>query len=162
MFKWLYNESKSGYNVTVVVPTYKNTKFLMECLNSIFAASKKCNNFELLLGIDNCHDTLKLIANNTFLLNKKLRVFFFPKNVGPYIIRNTLACRAKYENILFFDSDDIMMENMLETLLSKFENKKVLKFKFYNFQNDKGYHDIENLTLSPIFGHGVFLIKKSR
>jgi glycosyltransferase involved in cell wall biosynthesis len=151
---------KKRYDISIVIPTYKNTKFLEECIKSAINSAKKCSNFEILLGIDNCYDTLKFISSNSWFLDKNIKVFFFSKNVGPYVIRNTLARFAKYDNILFFDSDDIMMEDMIETLLSKFNDKKILKFKFYNFENARGYHDIENLMLSPIFAHGVFLIKK--
>jgi glycosyltransferase involved in cell wall biosynthesis len=162
MINWLYNSSKKTHNVTIIIPTYKNTKFLMECLNSVLVSAKKCSNYEVLLGIDNCYETLKLVSNKIYLLKENVKIFFFPKNVGPYVIRNTLAQKAKYEDILFFDSDDIMMENTLETLLGKFKDKKILKFKFYNFYDGKDYKDIENLQISPIFSHGVFLIKKDK
>ncbi len=152
---------KKKYDLTVIIPTYKNTKFLTECIESVLVSAKKCANYEVLLGIDNCYETLNFISDKKFLLKEEVKIFFFPKNVGPYVIRNTLAQKAKYENILFFDSDDVMMDHMLETLLSKFDNKKILKFKFYNFNNEKTYYDVENLMLSPIFGHGVFLIKKN-
>jgi glycosyltransferase involved in cell wall biosynthesis len=160
MFKWLHNVIKKRYEVSIVIPTYKNTKFLEECIRSVIKSAKKCSNFEILLGIDNCQDTMGFVSSNQLFSDKHIKLYFFPKNVGPYIIRNTLTQKAMYENILFFDSDDVMMENTIETLLRKFENKEILKFKFYNFNDRKDYKDIENLQISPIFAHGSFLIKK--
>ena len=130
MFNRLYKKiSNKKYEITVIIPTYKNTKFLMECINSVLSSAKKCINYEVLLGIDNCYETLKFISDKKFLLQKKVKVFFFPKNVGPYVIRNTLTQRAMWENILFFDSDDVMAEDTIETLLEKFQDKEILKFK---------------------------------
>jgi glycosyltransferase involved in cell wall biosynthesis len=160
MFKWLHNVIKKRYEVSIVIPTYKNTRFLEECVGSVINSAKKYSNFEILLGIDNCQDTIRLVSSNQLFSNKRIKLHFFPKNVGPYIIRNKLTQKATYENILFFDSDDIMMENTIETLLEKFKNKEILKFKFYNFYDGKDYKDIENLQISPIFAHGSFLIKK--
>lgn len=162
MFKWLYKNNKNRHNVSIIIPTFKNEKFLSECINSILNSSKKCCNFEILLGIDNCYDTLKFIENNSLELNKNIKIYFFSKNVGPYVIRNTLVQYAKYENIFFFDSDDIMMEETMDILLSRFSEKDILKFKFYNFEHAKGMYDIENLSISPILAHGVFLIKKNK
>jgi len=162
MFKRLYAFVKKRYDISIVIPTYKNTKFLEECIRSVIRSANKCSNFEILLGIDNCQDTLKLISISNIFSNKYIKLYFFSKNVGPYIIRNTLTQKATYENILFFDSDDIMMENTIETLLEKIQDIEIVKFKFYNFYDEKDYKDIENLQISSIFAHGLFLIKKNK
>jgi glycosyltransferase involved in cell wall biosynthesis len=112
------------------------------------------------LGIDDCYNTLKFVTRCDIFLNKSIKIFFFPKNVGPYIIRNSLAKVAKYDNILFFDSDDVMMENMVQTLLKNFQ-RDVLKFKFYNFNQGTDYRDLKNLKISKMFGLGVFISKKN-
>lgn len=160
MKKRLYESRNKKYCVSVIIPTYKNQDYLEECINSIIESTKVCEHYEILIGIDNCFDTLNFAANNDIFLNKNIGLYFFEKNVGPYIIRNTLAQKSKYENILFFDSDDVMMENTVKILLKNFVDKKILKFKFYNFYDGKNYKHPENLTISRIFSHGSFLIKK--
>jgi len=162
MFKWLHNVIKKRYEVSIVIPTYKNTKFLEECVRSVIKSAKKCSNFEILLGIDSCRETLNFVSNNRLFLHKNIKVLFFSKNLGPYIIRNTLTTMSSYENILFFDSDDVMMENTIETLLEKFQDKDILKCKFYNFYDGKDYKNIENLEISSMFSHGAFLINKNK
>lgn len=147
--------------LSIVIPTYQNINFLIPCIDSIM---KSCHNqcdFEILLGIDSCYDTLNFVSQNLFFNNKRIKVFFSSKNVGPYVIRNSLVERSQYENILFFDSDDIMMENMIETLMASFR-EQVVRFKFYNFEDGKDYRDINNLKTSKRFGHGVFLIKRKK
>lgn len=163
MFKWLYQRfRKKPYEVSILVPTYDNVEFLEECISSIITSASKCCEYEILIGIDNCKKTLQLVGLKNIFKNKHIKIYFFPKNVGPYIIRNSLASKAKYDNVLFFDSDDVMMEDTIKILLFNFKDKDILKFKFYNFDNKKDYKDPQNLFLSSIFSHGAFLIKKSK
>lgn len=147
--------------LSIVIPTYQNINFLIPCIDSIL---KSCDNqcqFEILLGIDCCYDTLNFVSQNSFFDDKRIKVFFSSKNVGPYVIRNSLVEIAKYENVLFFDSDDIMMKNMVENLLMSFR-EQVVRFKFYNFEEGKDYKDINNLKTSKRVGHGVFLVKRKK
>lgn len=147
--------------LSIVIPTYKNVYFLIPCIDSIIKSCGTDYEFEILLGIDCCYDTLNFVSQNSFFLDKRIRIFFSSKNVGPYVIKNSLVNVAKYENILFFDSDDIMMENMIETLFMSFR-EQVVRFKFYNFDNGKDHKDINNLKMSKRVGHGVFLIKRKK
>lgn len=162
MKKWLYKVSKNNYNLSVIIPTFNNADYLVECIQSVINSCEKCSNYEILLGIDNCYDTLKLLDCDPIFSNTRIKIFFFPKKVGPYIIRNSLAKISKYDNILFFDSDDVIMKHTIQTLMEKFSGKDILKYKFYNFNHGKDYNDIENLSLSSMFSHGSFLIKKQK
>lgn len=162
MLKWLQQRFLSRpYEVSVIIPTYKNTRFLLECINSITESANGVCSLEILIGLDNCCDSLYFVSKNDVFKKHNIKIYYFPKNVGPYIIRNSLAVEAKYDNIFFFDSDDLMMKDTLKILLPRFVDKEILKFKFYNFENNKG-KDLENLSLSTIMSHGVFLIKKSK
>ena len=90
--------------ISVIVPAYKATKFIDECLDSLKGA-------DILVGVDNCQETLDHLLTRT-----DIRLFFFEKNVGPYIIKNTLVDRARFDNILFFDADDVLAEGVLEKI----------------------------------------------
>lgn len=158
MFKWLYQRFyKKPYEVSIVVPTYDNVEFLEECISSIITSASKCCEYEILLGIDNCKKTLEFVGRVKLFKNKHIKIYYFPKNVGPYIVRNSLAAKAKYDNVLFFDSDDVMMPNMMQTIMENFAGKELLKFKFYNFETSK-----DVTSISSIFAHASFLIKKSK
>ena len=162
MLKWLHSFFKKKYRVSVIIPTYKNTQFIIECVQSIIASASKCCEYEILIGIDNCKDTLEFVGNNSLFKDSHIKLYYFSKRVGPYIIKNSLAGIAKYDNILFFDSDDVMMPHMLDAILSRFHGKEIMKFKFYNFDDGKDYTSVSNLTLSNIFAHASFIIKKSK
>ena len=79
------------------------------------------------------------------------------KNVGPYIIRNTLATKAKYDNLLFFDADDIMNNNMISTILSYYNESRPIRFKYLNFIHGNNY--LKGRPHSTV-AHGVFFISK--
>lgn len=141
--------------VSIIIPTYNTPEYLKDCINSI--RNQKVNfKYEILLGVDNCKETLKKIkSDETFY--KGIRLFYLKNNVGPFIIRNTLTNVAKSENILFFDSDDIMSENMLNNFYQEIDKVDFVKFNYLNFSKK-----IENILHgSKLMDDSVIGIKKS-
>ena len=92
--------------LSVIIPTYRNVEFLPELIDSIVRSNFN-QEYEVLIGIDSCYDTLNYIYETQFPSN--FNFFFFENKKGPYIIKNTLTELSKFDKILFFDSDDIMM-----------------------------------------------------
>ena len=99
-----------GIKMSIIISTYKNVEFIDECINSIINSyeSHKC---EILIGIDNCEQTLEHIQNNSYPQNVKF--YYFEENYGPYIVFNTLSQISNSDVIMFFGSDDVMGENMI-------------------------------------------------
>ena len=144
-------------SLSVVIPTYNNTEFLVELFDSI----EKNNftfNFEILVGIDNCIKTLEFVIKNKF--PNKIRFFFFNQNYGPYVIKNTLAKISQYDKLFFFDSDDIMRENALQEINDKLDQFQLVKPKYINFQetSEGRVFNFEKLA----YGEGVFGISKDK
>jgi glycosyltransferase involved in cell wall biosynthesis len=108
---------------TIVIPTYKNTLYLQECLDSVLLSVKNLD-CEIIVGIDGCKETLNYIKTKKF--DNRIRFYFFEKNVGPYIIKNSLCSISNSEIILFFDSDDIMNENMVADMLELHKTKDIV------------------------------------
>jgi len=140
--------------ISVIVPTYKNTEFLEECINSIYKSGLD-REYELLIGIDGCEETLNFIKN--IKLNENTKVFFFLENKGPYIIKNTLSKISKYDKILFFDSDDVMTPIMMTISEEGLEKHQVIKPRYLNFKIINGQKEIKS---GGNWGEGVFSIKK--
>ena len=141
-------------DVSVIIPTFNNVEYIDECINSIIKSCKGYN-YEILIGIDNCSKTYNHIIKKYDLQNENLRFYFFDKNVGPYIIKNSLIHKTNSDNILFFDSDDIIMENSVKLIVDNLNNFDMVRFKFYNFHNN-----LTNLEISPKYADGVFAINK--
>lgn len=138
--------------LSIVVPTFNNVNFLEECLDSILDS---CENFdsEILVGIDNCLDTLNYVKSKK--LNSKIKFLFFESNVGPYVIKNTLSQQSNFSNLLFFDSDDIMNKQMVDVVLNNLKKHQCVRFKYQEFKTKK------EINPEAIIGEGVFAISKS-
>ena len=143
-------------SLSVIIPTFNNVEFLSELFDSI----KKSNfdgEYEVLIGIDSCKDTLKYVYENEFPYN--FNFFFFIENKGPYLIKNTLTELSKYDKLFFFDSDDIMMPDLLREVNIQLNNYDVIKPKYIDFVEQNGVKEF--VGKKPTFGEGVFGIKKT-
>ena len=113
--------------VSVIIPVYNAEKYLSNSLNSIINQTLK--NIEIICINDGSFDnSLKIlyyfkdIDNRILIINQKNKGVNFARNEGLKI--------AKGQFILFFDSDDILINNALEKLyeLSVKNNLEILYF----------------------------------
>ena len=141
--------------ISVIIPTFDNIEYIDETLDSIYKSGKDLE-YEILIGIDGCNKSLKYLKDKTYPDNTK--IFFFSTNKGPYLIKNTLSTLAKYDNLLFFDSDDIMEENMIGYCLNSLNTHQCVKPRLRNFKIVNG--KIVNEVGRKNWGEGVFAIKK--
>jgi glycosyltransferase involved in cell wall biosynthesis len=147
--KLFYKKNNQNYNLSVIIPTYKNTQYIDECINSIIESSQN-QNVEVLVGIDSCEETLKHIKTKSY--PGFIKFYLFEKNIGPYIIRNTLSQLTNSEKLLFFDSDDIMEKNMIKNTIERLDKYEVVRLKYQDFNNNGPQKQISH--------EGVFAIDK--
>lgn len=151
-FNEVYNKNINLDDITIIIPTFNNVGFIDECVSSIKKSHITNFNIRIIIGIDNCEFTKEHINNND--LYSDVDVYYFNKNVGPYVIKNTLIKYSNTENIIFFDSDDIMESNMVQLInfyLCKGFN--FINFKYIDF-GDGLKHNSNN------FAEGVIGIKR--
>jgi glycosyltransferase involved in cell wall biosynthesis len=148
-----YNTTTSHirYNLSIIIPTYKNTEYIDECINSILESSENLN-VELLIGIDACEETLNHIKTKKYPYF--IKFYYFNENVGPYLIKNSLVKITNSDNILFFDSDDIMLKPTLNTIVTNIQKYDCVRLKLQNYTNG-------TITKNNVnYGEGVFAINK--
>lgn len=145
--------------ISIIVTAYNNKNYIHECLQSIIESCGDVD-FEILLGIDNCTSTLKSVFKK-HKKYKNLKILFFKNRVGTYIIRNSLVPISKYDNILFFDSDDIMKKNMINDLLFNMKKYDCVKPMFSGFKDEDDITLPKFNTQKNTFGEGVFAINKN-
>jgi len=156
--KVISNNPKNDTNtqLSIIIPTFNHPDFLNECLNSVISSVKK-SPCEILVGIDDCKKTIEFIKNKTF--DSRIKFFKFNKNVGPYVIKNSLSLIANSDYILFFDSDDIMKEELIQDIINHKSSYDLIKPMYLDFGNH-----VKNInykvTKSSTYGEGVFAIKK--
>jgi glycosyltransferase involved in cell wall biosynthesis len=141
--------------ISVIIPTFGVPNYLIECLDSVVKSinTQPC---EILVGIDNCDLTIDYIKNKTF--DSRIHFYVFNRNVGPYIIKNSLSIISNSDFLLFFDSDDIMEENMVDEVIQLNKRFDFVKPKYINFNDVDGYKNLPKK--SNLFGEGVFSINK--
>lgn len=142
--------------ISVIITAYQTQDYIEECLDSVHNQTWFSNNdnWEILLGIDHCEKTLDKIKNIASKY-KNLTIIYTTKNVGTYILSNTLISIAKYKHILRFDSDDIMDSHMVEYMLSAsslVKNCDIVQCYYKNFSSTSS-------VSSKGIPHGIFLCK---
>jgi glycosyltransferase involved in cell wall biosynthesis len=147
-YKKLY---KPKLPFTIFITAYKTSDFIEECLDSISNQTYFFENdvYEILLGIDCCTETLDKVKEIREKY-KNLRIFYFTKNMGTYVTSNTLINLAKYENLIRFDSDDIMNDHFVESVSEYAKNYKIIRFNCKNFTK-QNYEGRTNLSYGCIF-----------
>jgi glycosyltransferase involved in cell wall biosynthesis len=118
--------------ISIIIPTFNVPDYLDECILSILAQQVNFG-VEIIIGIDNCEKTLEHIQKNKNLY-EKCKVFYFSENVGPYAVKNNLIKESTSDYILFFDSDDIMLNGMLDFFHREIRRADIIRFTFQNFR----------------------------
>ena len=131
--------------ISVIIPAYKAAKYIHECLDSIQGA-------EILVGVDgNCQETLDSLHN---YVRKNVKIYTFSNINGPFVIKNTLVDQASNEHILFFDSDDVLVEGVIERIDERLAEIDYVKLNYINFYN-------KPTTRGRMMNDAVIAIKRS-
>lgn len=108
--------------VSIVIPVYNVEKYLEQCLDSVL--KQNMLNIEVICvndgSTDNSGDILERYKKN----DSRIKVIS-QENEGLSSARNTGINHATYEYILFLDSDDMLCENALLTIIESLSQTKV-------------------------------------
>jgi len=128
------SEDVKKTHVSVIIPAWQTQNYIEECLDSIENQTyfKDKDNFEVLVGVDACQDTLnKLIEIRHKYRN--LSIFMMKENKGTYVTANTLLGLVKYDNIVLFGSDDVMSLEMINEIMKNSDDCDVIKLSYNSF-----------------------------
>lgn len=93
--------------LAIIIAAYDCAEYIIDCLQSLVGTRQplleKGWDFDLRLGIDGCERTAKVLQEND------ISFYWSEKNVGAYVMRNSLIYLDKADAYGYFDSDDIMM-----------------------------------------------------
>lgn len=147
-----------NFNTTFLISTYNNVDYIEECLDSIENQTfykNDDNKFQVLVGVDGCqktHEKLLLIKHKY----RNLEIYNMLENMGAYVALNTLIPYIKYDNVIVFGSDDVMVPNGIEVLSKTDLTFDLVRFRFHVFVDN-----INNITSSPSAqAAGALMIKK--
>lgn len=113
----------TGALVTIIIPAFNVSKYISETLNSILVQS--FSNFEILIIDDGSTDGL----NDKITQFKDDRVsYYFQENKGVSAARNAGFSKVKGKYVVFFDADDVMGEEFLNSRVAELERDDRLNF----------------------------------
>ena len=131
--------------ISVIIPMYNAEKYLPACLESL--TIQTFTNFEIIV-VDDCSTDNSVAVAENFLsrFDGRLKVISLPKNTGSGAVpRNTGLKFSRGEYVFFMDSDDMLIDNALETLYNAAKN-----FRADVVHMNHGFICSENLDLENI------------
>lgn len=114
--------------ISVIIPVYNVEQYLRECIDSVLKQTYK--NFEIILIDDGSTDKSGEICDEYVTKDKRVSVIH-KENGGLSVARNTGFSLAKGDYIFFLDSDDWILEETLEELITK-ARKENVDFIFFD------------------------------
>jgi len=96
----------------VIIAAYNCPEYIMDCYNSVKnQLPLEGWNYEIRIGVDGCQKTADVLIKN------KIPFYYTQKNVGCYIMRNSLIYLKKADAYAYFDADDVMKPDYLKASL---------------------------------------------
>lgn len=139
-------------SVTVIIPAFKSQETIEQCIDSIYRQNVDfpiC----IFVGVDYCMETLKIAQSLMRKYDFRVQFYRSKKNVGPYIIKNSLIGKIARRDslVITFDSDDLMPDDFLQKYYDYYISlpigevgRGILKSSFINWYEDKyNYNDLK-------------------
>ncbi len=135
--------------ITIIVPVYNAETLIGRCLESILAQTSQ--NYELLVVDDGSTDTTYSIIKEYEKKYSQMRVVRYEKNEGLAINRRRGINAAKYDYIIFVDSDDTLNPHLIEYLTDILDKKHfdLIRYKVC-LVDDKPGKDHERFNSTPL------------
>lgn len=111
------------YKISIIVPVYNVENYLARCIESIL--TQTYTNWELILIDDGSTDGSGGICDCYAEHHKKICVFH-QTNQGVSVARNQGIEAATGDHLIFIDSDDQMVETMLEEMVTAFNGGELV------------------------------------
>lgn len=148
--------------ISVVIPMYNVEKYIEKCIDSVYKQNIAEDEFEIILIDDESPDASLAIAKEV-TKNRSNVVFISQKNKGLGGARNTGIQNANGEYLLFLDSDDGLLPNVLKKLIAiaTTEDLDILEFAAQGI-NEKGEVLYQIANTSQVYQSGYEYYNKVR
>lgn len=98
----------------IIIAAYNAEKYILDCYESVKnQISVPGYEIDIRIGVDGCHKTADVLRR------AGIPFYYSEKNVGAYIMRNSLISIAPADVYSYFDADDVMMRYYLAMSLIK-------------------------------------------
>ena len=113
----MINKSKAPA-ISIIIPMYNTEKYITQCLESV--AGQTFKDYEVIV-IDDCStdNSVAVVEKLSSAFDGRLQLLKLKKNNGsPGIPRNKGLKQARGKNIIYLDSDDMLIDTALEELFN--------------------------------------------
>jgi glycosyltransferase involved in cell wall biosynthesis len=108
----------------IIIAAYNVPEYIMQCVNSVKNQIPTAGwEYDLRIGVDGCKKTADVLRKN------KIPFYYSYNNVGAYVMRNSLIYLRPADLYCYFDADDAMFPEFLNTCLCNF-NDVIMPGKF--------------------------------
>jgi len=149
--------------ISILIAAYKSEKYINETLDMFIKIieNKEYLDVEIIILIDGCIDTLKLLSNKVY--PDYIKIYLSDKNYGLSVTKNTLVTLSSNDNFIFFDSDDIPKSDLINVVYDELNENDLVYYRNYIFKDGENYMDDKNLTTRENqYMSGCFGMKKSK
>lgn len=146
--------------VSIIIPIYNSSKYLDETLKSI--CDQSYQNWECILVDDGSQDESVAISKNQSKLDSRFKFFHRPTELekGANSCRNYGFRMSKGDFVNWFDSDDVMLSNFIETKIRAVEeNTQVVISSGFFSDSELKNHKFMAMYESPKLYEDYFLWK---
>ena len=133
---------KNTLKISVIIPAYNAENYLTEALDSVTGQTMPDSEYEIIIINDGSSDHTPEILKKYAASHTNITIIN-QKNSGPSAARNAGLAIAKGKYIFFFDADDVLINDALDSLFIRAEE--------YNADLVIGKYDILNLyKIAPV------------
>ena len=123
----------SKIELSIIIPAYNAENFIKRAITSISKQKLNHEKLEILIIENGSTDDTTLVVEKMMQKHKNIKLFHSSKGVSN--ARNMGIAQAQGEWLLFFDADDVLLENVLPNILEDV-NKTKSDLYFYGHKNN--------------------------
>ncbi|OXG06374.1 GT2 family glycosyltransferase [Flavobacterium araucananum] len=121
--------------LSILIPVYNYNVFNL--VETLYKQALESNVIFEIICLDDASDDF-LSENKRINLFRNTRYTILEKNIGRSAIRNLLAEKATYQNLLFLDADTLPVHhNFIDTYISQINNTEKVVYGGILYQNEK-------------------------
>ena len=101
---------------TVLIPAWRCENYIIDCVKSVRSQTEHPGwTYDVRIAVDACPDTARVLQQ------AGIDFYYSSRNVGPYVLRNTMTALHPSEAFAYFDADDWMLPGYLSASLEALE-----------------------------------------